>query len=186
MGAVAGLVFPVSVPCRDTIPTMKTFSNVAFLSCLLAVCYGTQNFLIRDCSNNDDVLELTADSKVEPHPVPIPGTIKVSGTAMFHRNVSSVGPIDPLVNIQRYVGFLWVTIPCVSDVGSCRYKLCDKLTEAYGTAGCPKELTDNGLLGCECGTIAAGNYSLNEQAFTIPELSGALTFLASGDYKVKL
>ncbi|KAK7486629.1 hypothetical protein BaRGS_00022154 [Batillaria attramentaria] len=88
------------------------------------------------------------------------------------------------LTIERYVGFFWVTVPCISDVGSCTYDdACALLSGAFGADGtqCPQQLVDNNVP-CAC-PFQAGSYSMTNAVFSIPELSGLWSWLAEGDYR---
>ncbi|XP_005103957.1 ganglioside GM2 activator [Aplysia californica] len=163
---------------------MKFAGCTILLSVFISLCTGKQSFIIRDCENPDNAAVSLKSGSVKPYPVAIPGIVTVTGSGSVNRNLTG-GGLDLQVHIERYVGFLWVTVPCISDVGSCHYDLCNKLSEAFSAKGCPAELKANNVP-CTCDTLKPGTYSLNAQKFTIPELSGLYSWLASGDYKVDL
>lgn len=120
--------------------------------------------------------------RVSPHPVKVPGDLTVTGGLTFNRGAG--GSISLDVTIKRYLGFFWLTVPCISNVGSCTYAdVCGMLAGSYGngTSGCPRQFVDNNTP-CTC-PFAAGAYPMSNAVFTIPEMSGIWSWLADGDYK---
>jgi len=163
---------------------MKSECFAIVLSVLITGIVCKQQFIIRDCAGDKESIISLISGSVNPDPVAIPGVLGVTGSATVNFDFNR-GNLDLDVHIERYVGFLWVTVPCISDVGSCRYDACDVLHKAFNASGCPAELKANSIP-CTCDTVTAGKYSLNDQKFKIPELSGLYSWLASGDYKVDL
>nr|KAG5699398.1 hypothetical protein BaRGS_008306 [Batillaria attramentaria] len=53
---------------------------------------------------------------MSPSPVKVPGDLTVSGALTLNRLAAGNMKLD--LTIERYVGFFWVTVPCISDVGS--------------------------------------------------------------------
>ena len=56
------------------------------------------------------------EAHVSPDPVGIPGDLAVTGIVQINREAA--GDVSLEVTIERYVGFFWLTVPCVSGVGS--------------------------------------------------------------------
>lgn len=124
---------------------------------------------------------ISADVKLSPDPLSIPGNITASGSANL--KVDLVAPVKLALTIQKKV-LVWITIPCIDEVGSCTYPdLCEKLAEQFPpAAGCPPPFSTYDLP-CNC-PIKAGSYTLPPSEIVVDD-SGVPSFLTSGDYKVK-
>jgi len=53
-------------------------------------------------------------------PIHIPGTITASIDSELASDLKS--PLKVSVVIQKKVGFLWVDVPCIDNLGSCSYQ----------------------------------------------------------------
>jgi len=149
-----------------------------------AAVLGDVKFSVSDCSQNreSELLGFTS-AQVTSYPIPVPGDIHVTGALAVHRDATGDVSLD--VTFERYLGFFWLDVPCISDVGSCKYpNACGMLSSAFGngTAGCPAQMVDANIP-CTC-PIPAGTYTLNNALFSIPEVSGIWSWLAEGDYRV--
>jgi len=153
---------------------------------LLGLATATIDFQINSCSEggSEDLLSLPSKS-INPYPIKVPGDLTVSGQAVFHREARP-GDFKLELHIQRKVTFIWITVPCIAEVGSCTYDACALLEENFGngTSGCPPQFVEQGLP-CTC-PVAPGQYVLDHAVFSIPEMSGVLSWLAEGDYKVEM
>ncbi|XP_076445653.1 ganglioside GM2 activator-like [Babylonia areolata] len=156
------------------------------LACVSAVV-GKVSFSVTDCASQKETELMTfPEARLSPYPVPVPGDLSVSGSLRLNRNATGSVSLD--VTIERYVGFFWLSVPCISNVGSCTYNdACGLLETNYGAGSgvaCPPQVTSTGLR-CTC-PFPAGTYSMNNAVFNIPELSGLWSWLAEGDYRVTL
>lgn len=123
-------------------------------------------------------------ANLNPYPIIIPGKLTVNGQAHLFHNVTANTQLH--VQFKRHLPLLgYTTIPCVSNVGSCNYDVCNLLSQTFivnGVKTCPAQLNANNIP-CTC-PIMAGTYTLNPSVFDIPELAGIWTVFASGDYHV--
>lgn len=61
----------------------------------------------------------------------------------------NLGCVKVIVRVQKKVGFLWIEVPCVDNVGSCDYEdLCAELPFPPGVP-CPEPFLALGLP-CNC------------------------------------
>jgi len=150
--------------------------------------FANVNFVVRDCASNKATeLGTIPNAKLAPYPVPVPGDIHVTGSVRVNRNVTSNSGIKLDLTVERYVGFFWLTVPCISEVGSCTYSdLCGLLDQHFGASGdatCPPQVLAAGVSSCQC-PFSAGTYSMSDTVFQVPELTGLWSWLAEGDYRV--
>ncbi|RUS85218.1 hypothetical protein EGW08_007044 [Elysia chlorotica] len=138
--------------------------------------------VIRDCGNADGLMQLKSVG-VKPQEIPIPGDVTVSLQVDVNKDAMGA-ELDLDVHIARYVGFLWVTVPCISNVGSCKYDACP-LIGGFNATGCPPQMSRSNIP-CTCDTIKAGTYTMNSEVFSIPKLEGLWSWLATGDYKIDM
>ncbi|XP_038056408.1 ganglioside GM2 activator-like [Patiria miniata] len=107
-----------------------------------------------------------------------PNSVWVSIDAHVDEELDS--PLKAVVKIQRKVFWWWITMPCVSDYGSCTYQdMCQFLPPAYnGPPGsCPAPLQD--LPSCQC-PLRTGTYSVKSD-IDIPSIK-IPSWLISGNY----
>ncbi|KAL8560163.1 hypothetical protein ACOMHN_021658 [Nucella lapillus] len=164
---------------------MAFISTLVVLLGLSCSALGEVKFALRDCAHNKASELMTfASAHLSPYPVTIPGDLHVTAALRINKEASGDHSVD--VTIERYIGFLWITVPCISNVGSCTYKsACGMLSGSYGNGtntACPPEIRATGMP-CTC-PIPAGTYSMANTVFKIPELTGVWSWLASGDYRV--
>jgi len=161
---------------------MVSSGHIVVLVLSVVGCWSKTDFVLRDCASSPSTELLTMPTaRVSPYPVGIPGDIAVTGNLRVNRPVTGSLKID--LQVERYVGFFWLTVPCISEVGSCTYDDgCKILSDNFNATGCPPQLKA-GNVPCMC-PIPAGTYSLADSHFTIPELPAILSWLAEGDYRV--
>ncbi|OWF52489.1 Ganglioside GM2 activator [Mizuhopecten yessoensis] len=166
---------------------MAYLGVVTVIACLL--CHAT-SLHIQDCMKNgrSDVNNIVHvnSATVTPFPVVVPGNVDVAGNLDVLKNIT--GPLQMHLSVQRKFLGLWVTVPCVSNVGSCTYDdVCSMLSSSFslnGAPNCPAQLSNEGLP-CNC-PFAEGRYTMNQEHFKIPEMSGVWSWLASVSTVVEL
>ncbi|XP_071489028.1 ganglioside GM2 activator-like [Diadema antillarum] len=120
---------------------------------------------------------IQADVTVSPDPIKLPGNVTVAGSVSLATDVAS--PVKLSLTIKKKV-VVWISIPCIDNVGSCTYDDgCDLLTQAFPGA-CPSQFIKADLP-CHC-PFSKGNYTLPPTAFFV-DTSGLPSFLTSGDYE---
>eukprot|EP00043_Microstomoeca_roanoka_P008484 m.81701 g.81701 ORF g.81701 m.81701 type:complete len:201 (+) comp14262_c0_seq1:214-816(+) len=140
------------------------------------------SFNFHDCGQASDpghVSKLT----ISPDPIKLPGNVTVAVAASLSSNVTS--PIQVDLTMEKKVG-VWVKIPCVDDIGSCKYDdLCQVLQKIPLTPDgkCPDPLPTLGVP-CRC-PLTPFNVDLPPTTFAAPSLPPSVpTWLSSGDYKI--
>ncbi|XP_064627143.1 ganglioside GM2 activator-like [Lineus longissimus] len=93
-----------------------------------------------------------------------------------------VAPVKMSVKLQQKWFGAFITIPCVANVGTCNYDDACALLDTVPV--CPPELTSNGIT-CKC-PIKAGHYTMNQQAFQLPQLDFPFNVLANGEFKAEV
>ncbi|XP_014662989.1 PREDICTED: ganglioside GM2 activator-like [Priapulus caudatus] len=129
------------------------------------------------CGGESDSLVLNK-LDVKPDPIHIPGTAKVDFSGLVRETAS--GPIKAVLTIEKKE-LIWLTIPCVDNVGSCTYNdicpmlpsICDQIP-ALRKYGIP----------CTC-PIRPGNYQMPLTDVKIPD-EGIPSFLENGKYKARM
>lgn len=164
-------------------------SGILLSSVVLAACVCSINaivfFSLTDCAKNRSRALLTfPTAHTHPYPIVLPGNLEVSASLRVNRDILPSSSIALDLTIQRYLGFFWFTIPCISNVGSCWYNdACTLFGTDRQNDDCAAQFADHNLP-CSC-PFLAGTYSMPSSVFEVPELTGAFSWLANGDYRVK-
>ncbi|XP_055955204.1 ganglioside GM2 activator-like [Patella vulgata] len=159
---------------------------VAFLSTTLAVrpgFIGSGNLEWRDCANSADSWVSISKFDISPKPIPLPGDMVVElNSDLSHLLKDAVG-MD--VVIEKELLGQFTKIVCVKNVGTCHYDdPCHFLNVFKTDAGCPKQLSDNGLpCTCPFNPLAI---NLPPSTFTVTKINSAWGFLATGTYRIKV
>ncbi|KAM7291203.1 uncharacterized protein ISCGN_027778 [Ixodes scapularis] len=132
---------------------------------------SVRKYAVRNCGSRFDAVRYD-ELRLRPDPLMFPGSVFVNSAIKVFRNIEE--PIKVEINMKKKV-YLWVTVPCVNDFGSCDY-------ENICTAGdCPLFYE---VLGLPCGCpIKEGNYEVHDKEFVVPALT-LPDWLTSGDYQV--
>ncbi|XP_052807473.1 ganglioside GM2 activator-like [Mya arenaria] len=153
---------------------------------LISVTKATLPFKFSDCSApTANKLGYADHISLSNDPIPIPGNETVSLDVHILREITGNYTVN--LRVQRHLLFGYVEVPCVSDVGSCSYKLCDLLSGSHYQSAhhCPVQVaTSSPDFNCAC-PFVPGDYHLNPTAFEIHPLSALLKWLAQGDYKAE-
>ncbi|KAK6169675.1 hypothetical protein SNE40_020675 [Patella caerulea] len=162
---------------------------VAFLSTTLAVrpgFIGSGNLEWRDCANSADSWISINKFDISPKPIPLPGDMVVELNSDLSHLLKDAVAMDVIIEKELLGQFTKVV--CVKSVGTCHYDdPCHFLNTFKGTAGgsgCPKQLSDNGLP-CTC-PFNPTQIRLPPTKFTVASVSGAWSFLATGNYHIKI
>uniref|UniRef100_UPI00398F8AAF ganglioside GM2 activator-like n=1 Tax=Pristiophorus japonicus TaxID=55135 RepID=UPI00398F8AAF len=117
---------------------------------------------------------------IQPDPVIIPGTLQARAVATT--SVNLVAPLEVDLTLKKEVAGNWLKIPCVDQIGSCKYDdVCQLLNLAIPPGQeCPEPLFTYGIP-CHC-PFKAGDYSLPETSFYIPPMELPY-WLTNGNYK---
>ncbi|KAL5011142.1 hypothetical protein ScPMuIL_013447 [Solemya velum] len=122
-------------------------------------------------------------ASLSPYPLEIPSAKGLTVNVSVDVLQALHAPVSMEVKIQKKILF-WITIPCVSNVGSCTYNACELLYTQFGHAGCPSELMSN-QFPCMC-PIEPGRYTLRPTRFPMEYIHPVFQWLASGDYKIEV
>ncbi|NWU62451.1 SAP3 protein, partial [Pterocles burchelli] len=139
-------------------------------------------FAWENCGDGTDPAILQ-NLSVEPDPVVIPGTVRVSAAGSSSKTMAS--PLKVLLVVERALGDLWIQLPCVDQLGSCTYNdVCAILDNLIppGTT-CPEPLLTYGIP-CHC-PFKAGSYSLPASDFVLPEIE-LPAWMTNGNYRVQV
>ncbi|KAM6322538.1 ganglioside GM2 activator-like isoform 2-T2 [Podargus strigoides] len=118
---------------------------------------------------------------VSPDPIALPGTVRVSAAITTHKTLAT--PLKAVLVIEKAVGLVWVRLPCINQLGSCRYSLCTLLNDVVppGTP-CPEPLQTYGIP-CRC-PFKAGSYSLPASNIDLPNLR-LPSWITRGRYRLR-
>ncbi|XP_022291336.2 ganglioside GM2 activator-like [Crassostrea virginica] len=137
-----------------------------------------KQLVYRDCNSSPNKIVHVDNAHLHPFPVVVPGDL--TGDIVINAPRLVEGNHYKLdVHIQKHALF-WITVPCISNVGSCSYNLCELL--GPNTTECAPQLRSQNLP-CHC-PFQPGTYTLHPATFQIPQMSGVWSWLASGDYRV--
>ncbi|PVD29129.1 hypothetical protein C0Q70_11726 [Pomacea canaliculata] len=153
--------------------------KVGYHSALISLCSSSSE------SDGDLAMLTFPEVTVTPHPIVVPGDVEVSIRMRVRQEVASDLTLD--LRIERFVGFFWLTIPCIDNVGSCSYpNVCEELSSANtnreNVTTCPQQLNASGVP-CTC-PVQPGDYVINKAVFQVPEMTGIWSLIAMGDYRV--
>lgn len=135
----------------------------------------------KNCGKPEDPAGLKTLS-LSPDPISIPGDLTAEASGATSVELSA--PLLLNVTLEKEVAGFWVTIPCVEEMGSCRYEdACDLLNQLIPPGqDCPEPLHSYGLP-CRC-PFKAGSYSLPKTDFTLPNVDLPY-WLTNGNYRVQ-
>lgn len=146
-------------------PNVRKLSEVSDFS--WCNCEGTYPGEIRSLS-------------LKPDPVTIPGDVQLS--VAVSTTVPLTSPTKLALKLQKEVLGLWIDVPCVDNIGSCSYDVCECLDNLIPPGEpCPEPLASLGIP-CHC-PFTAGDYSLPESTFYIPDVT-LPSWVTNGDYRV--
>ncbi|KAK3712472.1 hypothetical protein RRG08_002802 [Elysia crispata] len=148
-----------------------------------------QKITLTECA--ETVVDMDEDSKlldlqsydVAPDVIPVPGNFSMGLEFDLNRDLEGA-QIQLETVIKKKIAFVYVPIPCIGRVGSCKYDLC-KLFDGTFTEGCPAIMQRNNIP-CSCAGFKAGKITMNTETVEIPKLGPLWSWLAKGDYKVQL
>nr|NP_001279525.1 ganglioside GM2 activator-like precursor [Callorhinchus milii]AFK11557.1 Ganglioside GM2 activator precursor [Callorhinchus milii] len=131
-----------------------------------------------NCRNAEPVV--IKSLSIKPDPVSIPGFLRASVFASV--GVSLQAPLTIHLTLEKEVAGIWVTIPCIEELGSCTYEnICQQLDALIPPGqNCPEPLFTYGIP-CHC-PFKKGDYNLPDSSFYIPSLD-LPSWLTSGNYK---
>uniref|UniRef100_A0A8D0GDR0 Ganglioside GM2 activator n=1 Tax=Sphenodon punctatus TaxID=8508 RepID=A0A8D0GDR0_SPHPU len=141
------------------------------------------SFSWQNCGGGQDPAVIRSMS-IQPDPINIPGDITVSIAGAT--SVTMRSPLAGDVVLEKQLGGgSWIKVPCVDNIGTCKYDdLCDILDRAIppGTP-CPEPLRSYGIP-CHC-PFKAGSYALPTCSFYIPNLD-LPSWLTNGNYRFQV
>lgn len=138
------------------------------------------HFSWSNCGSASDPVQLK-QLQVTPDPVLINGNITLTLNAYLDRFLDE--PISASVKVERKMGWFWVKIPCLENLGSCNYKDVCQLSPFVAPEPCPDPFPRFGLP-CRC-PVKKGQYKVRGGVFSIPELIKYIpAWLVSGDYYI--
>merc|ERR1712012_184755 len=163
-------------PVLLNIQTTVIMFRVAIFAGLL--CLGMASYEIKECMPNSVVKVNSAT--IAPHPIPLDKGFHINYDADLLEEID--GTIDVDVTFKKKVGFLWVTVPCISDVGSCTYEdICTLMEDEIDSGICSK-LEALGLP-CAC-PMDPKKYDMSVD---VPPIDlGAIGIAVGGDYEMKV
>ncbi|XP_060601062.1 ganglioside GM2 activator-like [Ruditapes philippinarum] len=135
-------------------------------------------FSLTDCAENRLV---TLTGRLTQHPIEFPGDIRVTARVDINRPLTATGHLRLDAEIQKWIVFDYFTLPCISNVGSCSYDLCDLLSW-FEDRGCPWQLEESNFP-CTC-PFSNGTYTLDPHPFSVPTLNSVWQWIAYGDFRV--
>ncbi|XP_005097572.1 ganglioside GM2 activator [Aplysia californica] len=132
-----------------------------------------KSFKWQDCGTSAEIVKIQGLT-VTPDPVVLPGGISVKFSATINETVDA--PLKMQVELKKHEAFIWITIPCIENLGSCTY---DDLCETLMGATCPPEFVKNNIP-CKC-PFTKGSYSLPTTTFQVDTNQ-----VPSGDYHAQI
>ncbi|KAL4233006.1 hypothetical protein ACF0H5_007692 [Mactra antiquata] len=135
---------------------------------------------LTDCGSTANRL-LNIQGNTVDYPIEIPGHVKARGTVDILHDVQP-DRYTLNVTVEKWIVFNYFTLPCVSNVGSCSYDVCDLLGKFEGRGGCPWQLVESNFP-CMC-PFSNATHTLQPLPFYIPEVQGIWSWIAFGDFRV--
>ncbi|KAG7165821.1 Ganglioside GM2 activator-like [Homarus americanus] len=138
------------------------------------------HFSWSNCGDVSDPVQLK-QLQVQPDPLLIKRNISLNLNSFLTVDVDA--PISAIVKVERRIGWLWVKLPCLDELGSCHYEDLCKLVPLSPTEPCPDPFP-RFKLPCRC-PLSKGHYSVQDGVFSIPGIADILpAWLVSGDYYI--
>ncbi|XP_077518474.1 ganglioside GM2 activator-like isoform X3 [Amblyomma americanum] len=132
---------------------------------------SVRKYSVRNCGSRYDPVRYD-ELRLRPDPLSFPGSVFVTSAIKVSRDITA--PIKVEISMKKKV-YLWVTVPCVNDFGSCDYD------DICSVKDCPLFYE---FLGLPCGCpIKEGEYSVQNKEFEVPALM-LPDWITSGDYQV--
>ncbi|XP_077557929.1 ganglioside GM2 activator-like isoform X2 [Haemaphysalis longicornis] len=132
---------------------------------------SVRKYSVRNCGSRFDAVRYD-ELRLRPDPLSFPGSVFVTSAINVARQIDA--PIKVEISMKKKV-YLWVTVPCVNDFGSCDYD------DICSVQSCPLFYE---FLGLPCGCpIKEGEYSVKNKEFEVPALM-LPDWITSGDYQV--
>ncbi|KAK0062213.1 ganglioside GM2 activator [Biomphalaria pfeifferi] len=126
------------------------------------------------CDTGSTQLAKINSLTLSPDPLTIPGTVSLSFDVELSSNVDA--PLQASVTLKKKIGFIWIEVPCIHNLGSCTYNdICERLVGA----NCPQVFVDHNVP-CKC-PFPQGHFTI--PVTDIPIKSGSVP---SGAYKLEL
>ena len=113
-----------------------------------------------DCSDSKTRGAVTTYLKLNPAPVLMPGNVSIGINMKLTRPLVPKAKLS--LRIMKKVLLLWFDVPCVDDVGSCDYDLC-QLWPVFNS--CPAAFLNNSIP-CNC-PFAKGSYSIPDDELQV-------------------
>eukprot|EP00162_Nutomonas_longa_P024980 comp9485_c0_seq1/m.11002 comp9485_c0_seq1/g.11002 ORF comp9485_c0_seq1/g.11002 comp9485_c0_seq1/m.11002 type:complete len:183 (+) comp9485_c0_seq1:3-551(+) len=135
-------------------------------------------FSYSNCGSASDPFEINA-LNLSPDPISLSHNVTASGSCTVTAAAQLSSPLSVTIELKKKIG-IWVTIPCVDNVGSCTYNdICALLP----SGNCPPWFEPLGLP-CHC-PIPAGNYKFPSASFPINLGSKVPSWLTDGEFQVQ-
>uniref|UniRef100_T1IP49 MD-2-related lipid-recognition domain-containing protein n=1 Tax=Strigamia maritima TaxID=126957 RepID=T1IP49_STRMM len=156
---------------------------LVFTVCEANFGHGEQSvsFSWDNCGTGEQALikELT----LSPTPLIIPGNVTIDFVG--ESAIDAVSPLKTQLTMKRKLGFFWIDIPCVDDLGSCNYDDGCTLLEKYFPVKdpCPPVFLDNNIP-CHC-PFPKGEYKIPSYTVDIPS-DPLPSWLSDGQYKIRI
>ncbi|XP_033727985.1 ganglioside GM2 activator-like [Pecten maximus] len=163
--------------------------------CSLLVLVNAKPFTWSNCATTPNPAVVIDLIEVTPDPVELPGVLKLSVRGNTTRVINSA---KLTISLHRDTFLLSVPIPCLLHLGSCEYTdLCSLLntmeTENWasittGLATQMKTMLTSAGIRVDPGLCPLQVTSLNLHEYTInlPQIPSVLSWVASGDYSIKV
>lgn len=144
------------------------------------------HFSWRNCGTKDDPMQLS-DLEVLPDPVILDKNITIDLISTLGIDIDAEHPLSADITLERYIGFMWVEIPCIAEVGSCFYEDICKVIPFTPDEPCPDPFPRFDVP-CHC-PIKHGVYNIRNGTFNLSailEMFPLPHWLVSGDYYGKV
>ncbi|XP_068213888.1 ganglioside GM2 activator-like [Palaemon carinicauda] len=144
------------------------------------------HFSWRNCGNKEDPMQLS-NLQVLPDPVILDKNITIDLISSLGIDIDADHPLSADITLERHIGFIWVEIPCVLEVGSCFYEDICKVIPFTPDEPCPDPFPRFNVP-CHC-PIKHGAYNIRNGTFNLSailEMIPLPQWLASGDYYGKV
>jgi len=138
-----------------------------------------QSFAWSTCSGPDALAVI--NKLVVSEPLSIPGNVTITLDSYLSRLIES--PLKVEVHISRKVGFIWIDVPCIDNIGSCLYEDICTAIPFPPDAPCPEPFISLGFP-CHC-PFPQGAYMAEKRTVHIPG-ENIPHFLTKGHYTVRV
>jgi len=157
---------------------------LVFLCSILAAWASSPvPFSWSNCGSTSDPIVLKS-ANITPVPVVFGQNLTISFEVDINETVNASVAASAVLVLKKEVFGVYITLPCILNIGSCTYQNVCSLLQNATNGTCPDFMVKNNIP-CTC-PVAVGSYRLSSQVITMPLPPPDVSFLTDGNYNFEL